>query len=254
MSARPANAGVATRRPPETPHDGHEGAYAQLVEPHRAELRAHCYRMLGSVHDAEDALQEALLRAWRGLPKHKGRGSVRTWLYRIATNTSLDALSRRPKRMVPIGHGPASDPLDRPADVQIDDGNPPPEARYEERESIELAFVAALRLLPAHQLAVLVLRDAFGFSARETAVALGVTVASVNSALQRARAKLENASPQRIQLETSRALGDEHLRMRVERYVNAWERNDVEAVVAMLAERPAPSSAANSSRLSASSP
>src|SRR5947209_10985125 len=151
---------------------GDEDAYARLVGPHRSELHAHCYRMLGSVHDAEDALQDALLRAWRGLSQFEGRSSLRSWLYRIATNSCLRLIERRPKRVLPIDYGPQSDAHDDPAaplvesvwiepypDAAIDDGFAAPEARYEQRESVELAFVAALQHLAPRQRAVLILRD-----------------------------------------------------------------------------------------------
>jgi RNA polymerase sigma-70 factor, ECF subfamily len=179
--------------------NGNQGTYAELVEPYRSELHAHCYRMLGSVHDAEDALQDALLRAWRGLARFEGRSSVRSWLYTIATNTCLDLIARRPRRVLPIDYGPSSDPHDGPAAVPVAesvwvepypdgplglaDGHASPEARYELRESVELAFVAALQLLPANQRAALILREVLGFSAREVADALDTSVASVNSAL-----------------------------------------------------------------------
>src|SRR6185503_17207178 len=141
---------------------GDEGAYGMLVEPHRAELHAHCYRMLGSVSDAEDALQEALLRAWRGLPGFEGRSSLRSWLYKIATNACLRAIERRPNRVLPIDYAPAADPHDGLAEplvesvwvepypdvrLGLEDGLAGPEARYEQRESVELAFVAALQHL-----------------------------------------------------------------------------------------------------------
>jgi RNA polymerase sigma-70 factor, ECF subfamily len=225
-----------------------EAAYLRLVEAHRRELHAHCYRMLGSVQDAEDALQEALLRAWRGLPKFEGRSSLRSWLYRIATNACLTAIERRPKRVLPIEHGPAVDPASEigPPLVETvwvepypDEGLEDfaaPEARYDARESVELAFIAALQHLPATQRAVLILREVLGFSAREVAEALDTTTASVNSALQRARAAVEDRTPQRSQQETLRSLGDERVRELVERYVEAWERGDVDAVVAMLAQ------------------
>jgi len=229
---------------------GDEGAFEALVEPFRRELHAHCYRMLGSVHDAEDALQEALLRAWRGLAGFEGRSSLRSWLYRIATNASLDAVERRPKRVLPLEF-PASDPSAGPGEpllesvwvepypdeaMWMEDGFASPEARYELRESVELAFIAALQHLPANQRAVLILREVLGFSARETAAALETTEASVNSALQRARASLERSLPERSQQETLRTLGDDEVRELVESYLEAWERQDVEAVVLMLSE------------------
>src|SRR5919106_2875844 len=156
----------------EVARGGDERAYERLVEPHRAELLAHCYRMLGSAHNAEDALQEALLRAWRGLPKFEGRSALRSWLYTIATNTSLNAIERRPKRVLPIDYGPSVDPHDGlglpPLEsvwmepfpdegLGLEDGYAAPEARYELRESVELAFVAALQHLPANQRAALIL-------------------------------------------------------------------------------------------------
>jgi RNA polymerase sigma-70 factor (ECF subfamily) len=230
---------------------GNEDGYRRLVEPHRAELHAHCYRMLGSVHDAEDALQDALLRAWRGLPRFEGRSSVRSWLYRIATNSCLDVISRRPKRVLPIDYGPPTDPHAGPGEpvvesvwiepypderLGIEDGFAAPEARYEKRESVELAFVAALQLLPARQRAVLILREVLGFSAREVAESLDTTTASVNSALQRARATIEDKLPQESQQATLRSLGDDEVRRIVQDYVDAWDRADVDGVVRMLTE------------------
>jgi RNA polymerase sigma-70 factor (ECF subfamily) len=228
---------------------GAEDAYGRLVEPHRGELHAHCYRMLGSVPDAEDALQEAMLRAWRGLPRFEGRSSLRSWLYRVATNTCLNAIARRPQRVLPIDYGPPADahrgpgePLTESVWVEpypdefLGDGLAGPDARYEQRESVELAFIAALQLLPARQRAVLILREVLGFSAREVAETLDTTVASVNSALQRARATVEQKLPERSQQATLRALGDARTAEIVERYMDAWERGDVEAVVAMLAD------------------
>src|SRR5436190_15325807 len=226
-------------------------SFRQVIEPYRGELHAHCYRMLGSVHDAEDALQDALLRAWRGLARFEGRSSLRSWLYTIATNTSLNAISRRPKRVLPIDYAPAADPHGGPglpvaesvwmepyADDKfgLQDGLAGPEARYEQCESVELAFVAALQHLPANQRAVLILRDVLGFSAKETAETLETTVASANSALQRARASVEERLPEQSQQATLRALGDERLAEIVDGYMNAWERCDVDAVVGMLTE------------------
>ena len=230
---------------------GDEEGYRRLVERHRSELHAHCYRMLGSVHDAEDALQEALLRAWRGLPRFEGRSSLRSWLYRIATNACLDIVARRPKRVLPIDYAAAADPHGGPGEpvvesvwvepypderLGIEDGFAAPEARYEQRESVELAFIAALQRLPPRQRAVLILREVLGFSAREVAETLETTVASVNSALQRARATVDERLPEQSQQATMRSLGDERVRELVRSYVDAWDRGDVEAVVAMLAE------------------
>src|SRR5262245_476538 len=234
----------------ETARSGSEDAYQQLVEPHRSELHAHCYRMLGSVQDAEDALQEALLRAWKSLPKFEGRSSLRSWLYRIAPNTSLNAIGRRPKRILPVDYGPPADdavvgePLAESVWVEpypdeslgLKDGYASPDARYEQREPVELAFIAALQHLPPNQRAVLILREVLGFSAAECADTLDTTVASVNSALQRARATIEKKLPDQSQQETLKQLGDEKLQEIVEQYADAWERNDVDAVVSMLAD------------------
>src|SRR5438034_153988 len=186
---------------------GGEDAFRRLVEQHQGELHAHCYRMLGSVHDAEDALQEALLRAWRGLSGFEGRSSLRSWLYTIATNTSLNVIEKRPKRVLPIDYGPPADPHEGPGEpivesvwvepypddkLGLEDGFAAPDARYEQRESIELAFVAALQNLPPNQRAVLLLREVLGFSAREVAEMVETTTASVNSALQRARKTVDD--------------------------------------------------------------
>src|SRR3954467_13369433 len=232
--------------------NGDESAFAKLIDPYRGELHAHCYRMLGSVHDAEDALQETLLRAWRALGRFEGRSSLRSWLYTIATNTCLNAIERRPKRVLPIDYGPASDPhgdylglppiettwVDPYPDqgLGLEDGYAGPEARYELRESVELAFVAALQNLPSNQRAALILREVLGFSANETAEALETSVASVNSALQRARKTVDDKLPEQSQQATLRALGDEKLRKVVEDYVDAMEAGDVERVVEMLSE------------------
>jgi RNA polymerase sigma-70 factor, ECF subfamily len=217
-----------------------EAAYQRLVEPHRRELHAHCYRMLGSVQEAEDAVQDALVRAWRGLDRFEGRSSPRSWLYRIATNTCLDALARRPKRVLPAGRDEAPQVetvwLEPVPDDLVDDGFAAPEASFEQRESVELAFIAALQHLPANQRAVLILREVLGFSAKEVASMLDTTPASVNSAMQRARVSVDERLPAQSQLQTLRGLDDEEIRALVERYVDAWDRGDVDAVVAMLAE------------------
>jgi RNA polymerase sigma-70 factor (ECF subfamily) len=230
---------------------GDEVAFGRLVEPHRRELHAHCYRMLGSLHDAEDAVQDTLLRAWRGLSRLAERASLRPWLYKIATNVCLDAIGRRPKRVLPIDYGPASDPHDGPGEpvvesvwlepypderLGLEDGFAAPEARYEQREGVELAFVAALQNLPATQRATLILREVLGFSARESAELLDTSVASVNSALQRARKAVDERLPEQSQQAALRTLGDERIAEIVDAYVEAWQRGDVAAVVGMLTE------------------
>ena len=196
--------------------------------------------MLGSVHDADDALQEALLGAWKGLSGFEGRSSLRSWLYTIATNASLRVLEGRKRRELPGGTGSADDPRAPLAEPLAEsvwiEPYPDELLRYEDREGVELAYVAALQLLPPNQRAALLLRDVLGFSARETAEMLETSVASVNSALQRARAKLERERPARSQQETLRALGDERSRELVARFVDAWNRADVAAIVAMLTE------------------
>jgi RNA polymerase sigma-70 factor, ECF subfamily len=220
---------------------GDEGAFERLVAPRHAELHAHCYRMLGSVHDAEDSLQEALLRAWRALPRFQDRSSLRTWLYRISTNTCLDELAKRPKRVLPVDFGPSAAPHDSPGEplgeaVWIEPYPDAPDASYEQREGVELAFVAALQHLPPNQRAALILREVLGFSAQETADALDTSVASVNSALQRARKTIDEKLPEQSQQATLRELGDERARELVERYMDALGRGDVDAVVQLLAE------------------
>ncbi len=230
---------------------GDDDAFGRLAGHYRGQLHAHCYRMLGSNMDAEDALQETLLRAWRGLPRFEGRSSVRSWLYKIATNACLRAIERRPRRVLPVDYGPAADSHDRPAEpvteaawlepypderLELASGTASPEARYEQREGVELAFIAALQHLPAQQRAVLILRDVLGFSARESATALETTPVSIDSALQRARKAADQRLPEQSQQATLRSLSDDALRQIVQRYVTAWERNDVDAVVAMLAD------------------
>ncbi len=224
---------------------GDERAFERLVRPYRRELLAHCYRMTGSVHDADDALQDAMVRAWKGLAGFAARSSLRTWLYKIATNASLALIERNSRRSLPIDPLPdaASDragrhdeptwlgpfPYDEPS-IESPDGS------LERRESIELAFVAALQFLPATQRAVLILRDVMGFSAKETATLLDVTVPTVTSSLQRARATIQDRLPDRSQQATLHALGDDRIATIVDAYVDAWERRDTPALVALLAE------------------
>jgi RNA polymerase sigma-70 factor, ECF subfamily len=236
----------------EAARSGDEHAFRRLVGPHRSSLHAHCYRMLASLHDAEDALQDALLRAWRGLPDFDGRSSVRTWLHRIATNACLDTIRRRPKRVLPIDYGPSTEPGEEEPrepvrepvwiepypdqELGTEDVDAAPEAHYERREAVELAFIAALQHLPAQQRAVLILRDVLGFSAKEVAVLLETTVAAINGALQRARRAFDERLPERSQQATLRSLGDARVRHLVERLANAFERGDIGAILALLAE------------------
>jgi RNA polymerase sigma-70 factor (ECF subfamily) len=235
----------------EAARGGDEDAFRRLVEPHRGPLHAHCYRMLGSLHDAEDALQETMLRAWRGLRGLEGRSSLRTWLHRIATNVCLDAIARRPKRVLPMDYGPASSHGDDPGEplaesvwvepypdeaLGLESGYAAPEARYEQREAVELAFVAALQHLPPTQRATLILREVLGFSAREVAESLDTTVASVNSALQRARKSVDERLPEQSQQATLRSLGDQGVQDLVDRFMDAFEGGDVDAILTLLTE------------------
>ncbi|HKN51125.1 MAG TPA: RNA polymerase subunit sigma-70, partial [Amycolatopsis sp.] len=217
-----------------------EGAFDRLVAPYRGELHAHCYRMLGAVHDAEDALQEALVGAWRGLAGFEGRSSVRSWLYRIATNACLKLIKQQPKRLVPLDyHAPMSEIGELAPPIEGEFYVEPyadPQATYELRESVELAFIAALQHLPGTQRAVLILRDVLAFSAAEVAEALDTSVASVNSALQRARKTLDERTPAESQQATLRRLGEEAEQKLVAEFVAAWERGDVPALLELLAE------------------
>jgi RNA polymerase sigma-70 factor (ECF subfamily) len=233
----------------ERARSGDESAFGDLVGSYRGELQAHCYRMLGSVHDAEDAVQDAMLRAWRGLSRFEGRSSLRSWLYKIATNTCLDAIARRPKRLLPSDHvaaTPAAEGVGEPLvesvwmepypdeTLAVEDGYAGPEARYEQREAVELAFIAALQHLPARQRAVLISREVLGFSAQEVADSLESSTASVNSALQRARKTIDERLPEQSQQATLRSLGDGRVREIVENYMEAMQRGDVNTVVSML--------------------
>jgi RNA polymerase sigma-70 factor (ECF subfamily) len=212
---------------------GDEQAFERLLEPHRRSLRVHCYRMLGSLHDADDALQETLVRAWRGLEGFEPRSPLRAWLYRIATNVCLRAIegrARRPHVLDPSEAAIASyfQPFpDRLLDV---------DAAVEERESIGLAFVSVVQLLPPRQRAALVLRDVLGWSAREVADLLGDSVASVNSALQRARQKLERErAAGRLARDHVPSSGEAEGRV-MGAFLGAWEALDVEAIVELLAD------------------
>jgi len=217
---------------------GDEDAFASLVEPYRRQLLTHCYRMLGSPVDAEDAVQDALVDAWRGLAGFEGRSSLRSWLYTIATHACFKVTRRRPARVLPIDYGGPADPHDPTGAPFVEsvwlEPYPDEALRYEERESVELAFVAALQHLPARQRAVLILRDVLGFSAREVADLLETSPVSIDSALQRAHRTVERRVPAQSQRTTLRALDDEQLQEIVDRYVDAWERADVGALVSML--------------------
>jgi RNA polymerase sigma-70 factor (ECF subfamily) len=228
--------------------DGDDAAFTRLVAPLRRELHAHCYRMLGSTYDADDALQDALLRAWRGLSGFAGRSSLRSWIYTVATRTCLDLIEARGRRALPMDLGPASDHAvhDNPQDHEIAwlgpyqetglTGRATPEARYEQREAVELAFVAALQHLPGNQRAALVLFEVLGFAAAEIADIMGTSTASVNSALQRARRIIADKVPQPSQTQTLRDIDDAKIRDIVTGYSTALERGDADALVALLTE------------------
>ena len=226
---------------------GDEHAFSTLTKPYRRELQFHCYRMLGSLHDAEDMLQETLLAAWRGLPAFEGRSSLRAWLYRIATNRCLNALRSRPARPdspdppfeapEPTGWGDPGwlQPYPEALLEGIADRAPGPDARYETREGIELSFIAGLQKLPARQRASLVLRDALGFDTNEVAQMLDASEASIKSALQRARTNLD---------ERTGALGRERApaprspreRAAVDRFADSFLAGDVDGLLAVLTD------------------
>jgi RNA polymerase sigma-70 factor (ECF subfamily) len=221
---------------------GDAEAFRALTEPHRRELQVHCYRMLGSFQDAEDALQEAMLHAWQGLARFEGRASIRTWLYKIATNGCLNARRSAQRRPAKAWDIPGVEPpaptrlgeivwLEPYPDLLLEGAisiPPGPEARYEQSESISLAFIKALQVLPPRQLAVLILRDVLGFQAQEVAEMLDASVDSVNSALKRARAGLQRPHPSAVESSTERAI--------VAKFVSAWESADLDALVALLTD------------------
>jgi RNA polymerase sigma-70 factor (ECF subfamily) len=228
---------------------GDDAAFTRLVEPLRRELHAHCYRMLGSAHDADDALQDAMLRAWRGLARFEGRSSLRSWLYTVATRTCLDTLEHRGRRALPMDLGPSSDravigdaPLSEVAwlgpyaDAALVDGQAGPDTRYEQREAVELAFVAALQHLPGNQRAALLLFEVLGFSAAEIATMMDTSTTSVNSALARARKIIAQKVPSPTQQQTLREIDDARVREVVAGYSAALERGDADALIALLTE------------------
>jgi RNA polymerase sigma-70 factor (ECF subfamily) len=204
---------------------GDERAFRELIEPYRRGLRVHAYRMLGSLDDAEDVAQETLLRVWRALGRFEPRSSLQTWLFRIATNACLDEIERRPRRPEPVD--PFPEELRGEADPLIYD----PAARYALREGMELALLAAIQLLPGRQRAVLILRDVLGWTGPEVAELLDTTLVSVNSALQRARATVDAALPDRAY-----APADPAERELVERYVGVWRAGDFDGLVELLRE------------------
>jgi RNA polymerase sigma-70 factor (ECF subfamily) len=223
--------------------------FARVAESYRRALKLHCYRMLGSLHEAEDAVQEAMLRAWRGFDDFEARASIKNWLYRIATNVALNMVARRSKRgrtMPDRLDAPSTErPQGRPdaetlwiepyPDAELEnlpDSAAGPDAGYELRESVRLAFITAIQQLPPRQRAALLLADVLGWSAIEVAAVLEASVASVNSALQRARAKLATLDRDARQA----PMADDQQRNLLERYVRAWESADLERFVALLKE------------------
>ncbi len=228
---------------------GDDEAFKALTEPYRLELLAHCYRMLGSLEDAEDQLQETFLRAWRRLETYEGRATFRAWLYKIATNTCLDALERRPRRILPLDPG-AVQPAQEPAASHTDEtvwiqpfpdewlaaASPNPEAQFDASESISLAFLVALQVLPPRQRAALILGDVLGWTTPEIADNLGITVSSVTSLLHRARATMKQRDlPHRREL-IRVGTPDAQTKKLLDRYVHAWESADIDGIIALLTQ------------------
>ena len=231
---------------------GDHDAFTRLITPLRRELHAHCYRLLGSTHDADDALQDALIRAWRALAGFEGRSSLRTWLYTLCTRTSLDLADGRNRRALPMDLGPASD------HVALDGNAPLPEAtwltaypdapparitgttpldpavRYEQREAVELAFIAALQHLPGTQRSALILFDVLGYPATDIAAIMDTTVTAVNSSLARARKLLARHLPDRTQQQTLRHLGDQKARHLATTFATALEQGDTDTLISLL--------------------
>jgi len=248
------NSSVSSSQPAETARlnaalHGDSQQFGELTEPYRRELQVHCYRILGSLHEAEDMVQETILKAWKRLATYESRASFRSWLYKIATNTCLDFLDqRRSRRLLPFNVNSASDPnasilpplaeitwLEPFPDEWLGDKTAlNPEARYTNSESISLAFLTALQTLPPRQRAVLILRDVLEFSALETADVLELTVPSVNSALHRARTTLSQRYHRGKLEDSTMSSTDERTQWLLEHFVQAWESADVEGLVALL--------------------
>jgi len=218
--------------------EGDEAAFRRLTEPYTRELHVHCYRMLGSIQDAEDALQETLLRAWRHIAGFEPRSPFRAWLYRIATNVCLSAATHRSSESVPYpmtGDGEALVRTPYP-DAWLDELRSEPEVRYDLHESVQIAFLAAVQVLPPRQRAVLLLRDVLGFPASEVGELIGSSSAGVNSALQRARATLDHWGAEgRLDIGKTPA-SDDVQKSLVQRYVEAWEAIDIDGLVSLLRE------------------
>ncbi len=228
---------------------GDQREFSGLTEPYRRELQLHCYRILGSLQDAEDVVQETLLRAWRRLDTFEGRAPLRAWLYKIATNACFDALEKRPRRVLPTAQYAPADPrqpfappvaepiwLEPYPDDLIAEPETGPEARYSLRESVSLAFLAALQSLPPRQRAVLILCDVLDWRASEAAQLLNITVSAVNSALHRARVTIHHRYQARDREVVSDASLDNRLRQLLDRYVQVWEAADVDGLVELLRE------------------
>jgi RNA polymerase sigma-70 factor, ECF subfamily len=226
--------------------DGDDAAFQRLTDPYVRELRVHCYRMLGSLHDAEDLLQETLLRAWQNLGRFEGRSSLRVWLYRIATNACLNARRSRRRQLPPRLYGPPSDPYAPlvpateenlhlepfPDSLLVDPDDP--EAHAVAREGIELAFITAIQLLPPRQRAVLILREVLAWSAAEVAELLDTSVPAVNSALQRARRALDEEAP--VSRDVVVAETDDEEALVLERFMRAWDAADMASLAKVLSE------------------
>jgi RNA polymerase sigma-70 factor (ECF subfamily) len=231
--------------------DGDANQFTELTEPYRRELQVHCYRILGSLHEAEDMVQETMLKAWKRLDTYEGRASFRAWLYKIATNSCLDFLDQqKSRRLLPFERLSPADPqapilppmpeigwLEPFPDEWLGDTSAfNPEARYSDVESVSLAFLTALQMLPPRQRAVLILRDVLDFSANETSEVLELTVSSVNSALHRARTTLSQRYPYGEMEDSVMASTDERIQWLLDQFVHAWETADVEGLVALLKE------------------